>query len=195
MWLGFGNFFLFGSPQEQPFTRAIAPPPFGDRPATADDFYARGLFISATTQHPEAGWAWLKHLSTDIAALEGGFPARISVAESEAFVQQAPPGAAEVYQAYRRALQPTPGSGDQRRSILRSEIDLFWFFRAIDRALQSQVSSASQGQALERELAAAQATTEQFLACVRSGGEGQVCAKQIDPQYEGWMNAAPEPPD
>ena len=195
MWLDFGNFLLFGGPQEQPFTRAIAPPPFGDRPATADDFYARGLFISATTQHPEACWAWLKHLSTDISVLEGGFPARISVAESEAFVQQAPPGAAEVYQAYRQALQHAPNSADQRRSILRSEIDLFWFFRAIDRALQSQAPSASPGQALERELADAQATTERFLACVGSGGAGHVCAKQVDPQYEGWRNAEPEPSD
>jgi hypothetical protein len=54
-------------------------------------------------------------------------------------------------------------------------IDYYWFYRAIDRALQ--------GKNLEQELAQAQALTEQYVACVRSGGERQPCDQQVDPNY------------
>jgi hypothetical protein len=64
------------------------------------------------------------------------------------------------------------GSGPASR-----QIDLFWFFRAVDRALQ--------GKDLDRELADAQAKTEQFVACVRGGEAPLSCAKQADPTYEG----------
>jgi hypothetical protein len=56
-------------------------------------------------------------------------------------------------------------------------IDYFWFFRAVDRALQ--------GGNLDRELTEAQTLTEQHLGCVRSGGKPSACATQIDPQYQG----------
>jgi hypothetical protein len=64
------------------------------------------------------------------------------------------------------------------------QIDYYWFFRAIDHALQ--------GKNLERELANAQTLTEQYLACVRGGAKGSICATQVDPSYQGWRNPAPE---
>jgi hypothetical protein len=180
----FGNTFFFVGPGEQPrYTRAIAPPPLGDRPLAPEDFRSNGLFISADAQQPQACWQWLKHLSADPSELarQGSFPARISVAESEAFLGAASSGAAEVYRAYRAAFERTGGQS-ARESFYSSQLDYFWFFRAVDRALQ--------GKDLERELADAQALSEQYLTCVRGEQNPSGCAKQVDPSYEGW-NSAP----
>ncbi|MCG8347451.1 MAG: hypothetical protein MI924_06680, partial [Chloroflexales bacterium] len=57
-------------------------------------------------------------------------------------------------------------------------LDYYWFFRAVDRALQ--------GGDLEQELADAQDLTEQHLACVRSGAPAGVCARQVAPDYQGF---------
>jgi len=38
----------------------------------------------------------------------------------------------------------------------------------------------------------AQTRTTQYLACVRSGASGHICAKQVDPNYQGWKNAPPQ---
>src|SRR5207245_1631552 len=106
MWFDFGvNFLNQGPGAAQDFTRAIAPPPLGTSAATANDFRVSGLYISAQTQQPEACWAWLKYLGAQAMAPGGNFPARRSVAESQAFTSQAAPGAAEVYKAYSAALE------------------------------------------------------------------------------------------
>jgi multiple sugar transport system substrate-binding protein len=159
----------------QNFTRAIAPPP-GAGAVGAGSIEASGLYISAQTQYAEACWRWLKFLSEDISALGSDFPARRSVAESDAFLKRAPVGAAEVYAAYRPTLDRAPAAG-QDGGLNRPQVDLFWFFRAVDRALQ--------GKDLDRELADAQAKTEQFVACARGGEAPLACAKQADPTYEG----------
>jgi hypothetical protein len=72
-----------------------------------------------------------------------------------------------------------------REPFYRSTLDFFWFFQAVGRALQ--------GKDLERELAVAQALTEQYLACVRGGVKGSDCAKQVDPQYQAWQSAEQQP--
>ncbi len=107
MWLGEGGvIFSGGDPAAQPFTRVIAPPPLGQAPLAPEDFRANGLFISAQAQQPQACWQWLKYVSGTPAALgpQNGFPARRSVAESDAYMKGAPAGTAEVYAAYRAAL-------------------------------------------------------------------------------------------
>ena len=71
----------------------------------------------------------------------------------------------------------------------QSPVDFYWFYRAVDRSLVGKDLSTSSGQALERELADAQALTEQYLACVRAGTKVGTCAKQVDPKYEGWKSA------
>jgi ABC-type glycerol-3-phosphate transport system substrate-binding protein len=180
----FGNTFFFVGPGEQPkYTRAIAPPPLGEGPLAAEDVRSNGLFISASTQQAQACWQWLKHLSGDPSELarQGSFPARSSVAQSEAFLGAASSGAAEVYKAYRTAFERTSGQSP-REPFYGSQLDYFWFFRAVDRALQ--------GKNLERELADAQALSEQYLTCVRGEKNPGGCAKQVEPTYEGW-NSAP----
>ena len=131
------------------------------------------MYISARTDKQQACWTWLKYFSTSTSVV-GGLPARRSVAESDA-VNQNMPGMAAVYQAYVAALdragQLAPG-GDAPGVL---SIDYYWFYRAIDQALQ--------GKDLERELAEAQALTEQYVACVRSGSQRQACVQQADPNY------------
>jgi ABC-type glycerol-3-phosphate transport system substrate-binding protein len=166
-----------GAGGRQSYTRALAPLP-GAGKITPERFESSGLYISAQAQHTDVCWQWLKFLSSDVSALgDGDFPARRSVAESDAFLKRAPAGAAEVYAAYRPALDRAPAAGGQSSEPDRPRVDLFWFFRAVDRALQ--------GKDLERELADAQAKTEQFMTCVQGGEAALACAKQVDPTYAG----------
>jgi hypothetical protein len=180
MWFDFGfNLLPSGVGQERGVEFAIAPPLLGNTQVTSNDFHARGLYISAKTPHVDACWTWMKFLTEQPIGYDGGFPARRSIATSDTFLRSTRPGAAEVYEAYSEALQssktPRPSSITYER-----EIDYYWFFRAIDRALQ--------GGNLERELIDAQFTTEQFAACVRGGEQPPLCAKAVDPQYDGWQS-------
>lgn len=182
MWFSSGLFFTFGNDNEE-FTQAAAPPPFGDSAVTPNDFSVRGLYVSATTEQPEACWTWIKHFSNLTDLLQGDFPARISTAESPAFTEDAQPGALDVYNAYRNAFERNPNM-DLSQSYQQSHIDFFWLFQAIDRAMQ--------GEDLERELADAQSLTEQYLACIRGGEEEAACATQVDPDYEGFSQPEEE---
>jgi ABC-type glycerol-3-phosphate transport system substrate-binding protein len=167
-----------GAEGRQNYTRVLAPPP-GAGQATPGSFETSGLYISAGTQQLEACWQWLKFLSADLSTLGNNFPARRSLAESADFTKKAPEGAAAVYAAYRPALNRAPASAQADSD--RPQVDMFWFFRAVDRALQ--------GGDLDRELSDAQAKTEQYLACVHSGGTAGTCAKQVDSTYEGFAGS------
>jgi hypothetical protein len=186
MWFDFGTRFLAHDPngiQWTPgFDWAIAPPPLGKSALTANDFFVRGLYISARTRHAEACWSWLKAVSNDLSSLGADFPARSSLAESDAFTSLAPRGVVDVYKAYRTALARIPQDSVTAEAFEQPSIDYYWFFRAIDRALQ--------GKDLERELSDAQTLTEQYLTCVRSGTAGSLCTTQVDPDYRGWQTAA-----
>ncbi|MCG8350136.1 MAG: extracellular solute-binding protein [Chloroflexales bacterium] len=158
------------------FAPSFIAPPAGRSGITANDIRLSGLYIAAQTEHPQACWEWLKYLSGQTAHLQNEFPTRHSIADSEAFLTQAVPGKAEVYAAYRAALEQPLGSANA--PLDRSEIDPFWLFRAIDRALQ--------GADLAVELADAQFLTEQWLACVRGGEAPDSCTRQVDPDYAGY---------
>lgn len=173
MWFSTG--FFFGAQQDTGFTRAFAPPPMGDSGVTSNDVRVRGFFISADTDVPEACWTWLTYLSTDVSMLQNSFPARLSVADSPEFAEQAQAGSLDVFESYRTALEEPLDEGIARPD--RSEFDPYWFLQAIDRALQ--------GEDLERELSAAEETTAHFLECVQAE-EASVCAPQVDPDYDGW---------
>jgi ABC-type glycerol-3-phosphate transport system substrate-binding protein len=160
---------------------AIGPPPLASRALTPDDFFTDGLYISAKARQPAACWTWLSALSAALPLQRGAFAARASLAESQTFLAGAVPGAQEVYQVYRAALARTPDS-QALADLNRSPIDFYWFYRAVDRALQ--------GHDLDRELEMAQGQTEQHLACVRAGGEASDCAKQVDSEYSGWKSTA-----
>jgi len=175
-----------GSPSRPGYITAIAPPPLGTGPVSSSDIETTGLYIAATTDQAAACWAWLKFLSDDITLVRAGwFPARRSLAESEAFHQQAPPGSSDVYAVYRTAMSrtPAPQAGQVRFYALSQRMDPYWLFQAIERALQ--------GADLERELDEAQAVTESYVACYQATEEWTKCAKQVDPAYQGqalWLD-------
>jgi ABC-type glycerol-3-phosphate transport system substrate-binding protein len=173
MWFSWG-LYAYG-PEQPQFAMAIAPPPLAQSVLDADDLWTSSLYISANTDKQQACWTWLRALSATTLDGIAGFPARRSVAQSDT-TNQSMPGAAETYQAYMQALdrvgQVQPGG----ETFSTPPIDYYWFYRAIDRALQ--------GHDLERELADAQALTEQYVACVRSSQhEAAACAQQVDPNY------------
>jgi multiple sugar transport system substrate-binding protein len=178
---GFGN---------DSFTIAVAPPPLGGRGISASNLNPTGLFISASTEKSDACWSWLKYLSSSSASYSNGFPARISVAESEDFAAQAQPGAVEVYRAYREAFDRSSGTETSEEPFyFQSQLDPFWFYRAVDRAIQSDDPPED---TLARELDEAQKFTEEFLACTQGGATADVCALQVDPTYEGYNQPNPD---
>lgn len=188
MWFGDAPTTYAGWTQAGNFTKSMAPPPFGTGPISPEDVrLASGLFISAKTQQIQACWQWLTYLSRSPAALgpDVVFPARSSVAGSDAFLTHLPDGAATVFQAYQRAFTHTSAAASVREPLDSATFNYYWFFRAVDRALQGKNRMTNTGQALERELGEAQTLTEQYLACVRSGGQARACATQVDPAYEG----------
>lgn len=174
MWLDFSDQRGSAVPN-QASSYAIAAAPFGQGHPTANDIRVSGLYISAASQHANACWALLMAISNDSTHLQGAIPARSSLANAPDVLSQALPGTARVYQAYQDAW---PGPSALTPLAAQSAIDYYWFFQAIDHALQ--------GNMLERELRAAQAHTVQFLACVRAGRDDHTCALQIDPDYQGW---------
>jgi ABC-type glycerol-3-phosphate transport system substrate-binding protein len=168
MWFAWG---LYPYGQDRPqFTMAMAPPPLAQAVLDADDVSTSGMYISAQTDKQQACWTWLKYISTStVLGGSGNVPARRSAAHSDA-MNQSQPGLAAAYDAYAAALdragQLAPG---------REQIDYYWFYHALDRALQ--------GKNLEQELASAQALSEQYLACVRTGEDEHTCDQQADPNY------------
>jgi ABC-type glycerol-3-phosphate transport system substrate-binding protein len=184
MW--FNNSRYGGDAPQYFFAYAVAPRPFGDSAVTPRDFdVITGWFISAQTPYPAACWQWLRYLSAEHSRISevGRFPARISQAESAAFLEGATPGMAEVYAAYAAIFDSSaPGSVasryEGRISADSDQIDGYWFYQAIDRALQ--------GADLERELADAQFLTQQYIACHSSGEGWAACARQVDPNYAGY---------
>lgn len=160
-----------------------APLPIGDGPMPQNVVGLDGLYISARTQQVDACWQWIRYLSADISGFAGMFPARQSLSESSLVLRQLPAGAEKVYTAYRDALQKpaTPSTNSLLLNPIKG-FDSFWFFQAIEQGLQ--------GSNLESELNKAQKFTTEFLDCTRGGTDGPTCAKQVDPTYNGWKNAA-----
>ena len=155
-----------------------ASPPFGTHGISPHDVELNGLYISATTPHPEACWTWLNYLSKDVRSFDGTFPARSSVADSEAFAQISSPDMASVHRSYRQKLAASPPNASNT-SFWNSGIEFYWFYQAIDRALG--------GEPLEQALTVAQQRTRDHLACVRSGGKPRACALGVDPSYKGFL--------
>lgn len=158
--------------QRRPFTTSFVPVFSNESGGRLALFPKGGLYISSSTDQPQACWEFIKFLSRDLTNLQGDFPTRVSLAESQEFYLQAPASAPEIYQAYRPFLDTSTDD-----PYLHTIIANFWFLRAVDRALQ--------GADLERELAEAQVLTEQYLFCVEAGGEREACAIQVDRGYNG----------
>jgi ABC-type glycerol-3-phosphate transport system substrate-binding protein len=172
MWFAWG-LYAYGKDSRQ-FTMAMAPPPLAQAVLDADDISTSGMYISGQTNKQQACWTWLKYISAStVLGASGNIPARRSAAHSDTLNQEQP-GLAAAYDAYAAALDRAGQSASGDASAMPM-IDYYWFYRAIDRALQ--------GKSLDQELTDAQAYTEQYIACVRSGGDGQTCGQQVDPSY------------
>ncbi len=181
MWLDFGELQGDNYPaeiiQRLIELRAVTLPPLGNTGLSADDFTTTGLYIAATTASPDDCWRWLNFISQAPQTITNGFyPARASVAQSEALLAQADTRSNTFFQTYHEVLysQIAP----IRNTTVLNRLDAFWLYRAVDRALQ--------GADLAVELADAQIFTEQHLACVTSGEAPGACARQVDPTYAGF---------
>ena len=173
MWFAWG---LYAYGQNRPsFTLGLTAPPLSQAALDTDDVMTSSLYISAQTDKQQACWTWLKNVSSST-SIFANVPARRSAAHSDALNKEQP-GLAAAYDAYAAALdragQLAPGGGGPGTPA----IDYYWFYQAIDRALR--------GKNLEQELAAAQALTEQYVVCVRAGGQRRACTQQVDPSYQG----------
>lgn len=184
MWFGFG-FAFFGPAGPEGFEMGVAPPPLSGNTVNVDDFQLITQYISAETEHAGACWDWITFLSEQPAFMQGNtFPARISVTESPEYLDQAQPGATEVYAAYRERFAAAPEGGEQRPLFGGVQsVDPFWFYQAVDRAMQ--------GEDLERELQAAEDLTRQFIECMQVEEDAAACTTSVDPEYNGF-NAPPQ---
>lgn len=196
MWLGYGetseNVVLLppgGGPAPtavplSPVERdiRIAPLPVGKTGAPLNEMSARGLFISATTRQAQACWEWIKFLSSDTTVMYGDMPARRSIAQSEEFLNQVPPERAAMFEAFRAALAvPVRTTVTSSANAIYSPYsDPYWLFQALSNTLEK-------GANLEEELATAQRFATAFAECMnREGAKAAQCAKEGDPDYNGF---------
>jgi ABC-type glycerol-3-phosphate transport system substrate-binding protein len=163
--------------QPEVFEVDIAPLPVGAAGLTTGDITVRGFHISAEPQNPAACWTWISFLANDMSNLRNEIPARQSLMTAPEFAEQAPYAAALV-ELYDTALQQ-PSQPGTNASIFGT-LDPYWFFQAIDAAIQGE-------QDLADGLAEAQATSLAYLEClnVRADADPATCAQQVDPLYQG----------
>ena len=162
-------------------TVAVAPRPYGDKAPSLEELTTTAMYISARTQQAQECWIWMKYISAQAPIQQGSFPARRSVVASEQFSAQAPPSAVEVYNTYSTVLERAPASSveqtnETRLLLAKRPMYYYWFFRAVDRALQ--------GRPLEHELSEAQRLTVSYLRCIQTNTAARDCAMQVDPSYE-----------
>jgi multiple sugar transport system substrate-binding protein len=172
-----------GDPGAPNFEEGITALPIGGAGLSSSDFYVRGFHISASSQQAQNCWEWLKFLSADANPnnLQGGIPARRSIAESEAFTKQAGPDQVEIYKAYADALKREGTPGDDP-AVLYGRIDMYWFYKAIDETIAKDADLA-QG------LTEAQKASTAYLECLAKSGKPlkvATCANQVDPTYQGY---------
>ncbi|MCG8433312.1 MAG: extracellular solute-binding protein, partial [Gammaproteobacteria bacterium] len=115
----------------------LLPLPLSDSTRLIPLMYLTALYISADTKHAAACWRWITYLSDHpeaVAAFERMFPARIIVANMRRLEANTGVGAVQTYNAYLELLY------EPAISPLEAEApafaDGFWFYRAVDRALQ-----------------------------------------------------------
>jgi multiple sugar transport system substrate-binding protein len=161
------------------FEVGVSPLPVGSGGLRSGDFYARGMHISAGTENAQACWEWLKFLSSDVSTIYGDYPARISVAQGEAFTSQASPERLEIYEANAELLKRPGQPGDDPYVLYGGQLDSYWFFKAIMEHVKDDAD-------LDAGLAEAQRLTTAFTECVAEGERPAVCAPKVDPDYQGF---------
>lgn len=187
MWLDYGyGPFEYGEPPDagpEQFTVQVAPPPVGRAGIGDNDLMLSGIFhISAQSEHPQVCWEWFKHLADDPSLMEWSIPARQSLVHSEAYRSRARPRSVEMAQVYAQVLN-TPGIVSSINPA-PPYVELYWFFDALMHTIQRDAD-------LEAELIEAQRKTTAFLECVSNGKAQSQCARQVDANYNGYLNEEP----
>ncbi|MCG8353136.1 MAG: extracellular solute-binding protein [Chloroflexales bacterium] len=148
---------------------AVAPPLSPDRPISRD-MPLLSLHLSAQSQHPQACWEWVKHLSATPLPRPLWSPARRSLAQADGAISP-------IYRAYEEADNQAPHAEITTAPPPQSQTTYFWLQRAVNRA--------ANGADLDHEVNEAQTMTQQFLACLDTGTAAEACAAQVDPTYQG----------
>jgi multiple sugar transport system substrate-binding protein len=181
MWSNMGATAATGDREE--LDVGVAPLPAG-LDGAAGSGTASGYFISAHSEARQACWQWIVFL-TQQPGLTEGLPARRSVAESEAFVQQVGQEWAEVYKA--------SVAGAKHASVfdtLTGEAwlsgGIYWMGRAYEQVVNEQVS-------VEAALDAAQQMSDDYRACVvlndavNDEKAWQMCMQEVDPSLPSYL--------
>ncbi len=190
IWFGESTPLSPGGAESLPFEEGLAPLPVGASGLHTSDFAVQGLYISAETRHVEACWDWLKFLSSDgtLSTLHTSLPARISVAQSADVVAQAQPGVLAVAQAYGALLEQPVQPGGEFDALYGTDaftLESYWFFAAINAVLTEEAD-------LVPALTRAQNVTTAFIDCQLAGNAPDVCALQVDPDYQGFLTKVGE---
>ncbi len=171
---------LTGSTKRPTMNIGVAALPVGAAGSQGGNYVSsNGYYISADTQAKQACWKWITYL-TEQADVKQGFPARRSVAESEAYKQKI---GAERAAAYEASLGESGTSSvyeffSGKNSWL--SYSLFWLAKAY-----GQVADATDP--VDKVLADAQKMADDYRACVvQNKAESDTqqqrkCLKQVDP--------------
>lgn len=136
----------------------------------------KGYFISAQAESPQACWEWIIFLTEQVEAAEA-FPARRSVAESEAYRQQVGEKRAAAYRASVAGLE-RPFQISSEAAWLRGATYLL--FQAYGRVLEGEAG-------VETELNTAQGKAGEYRTCVIARDafyhqeDWKACLKEVDP--------------
>lgn len=184
IWMGYGPTFNYlNNSLSFPFEEAVTMMPVGNQGINSNLLNVQGMYIAANSQNSQMCWQWLKYLSnsSDPEVLQGGYPARTSIAESSAYTSQADADQLAGYQAHREILQRAPAQSDSVDEI-NDLLSTYWLYQALDQHLNQNVDL---GQALEQ----AQNTSNAYADCLVQNGKPYkraTCAKQVDPSYDGY---------
>lgn len=158
----------------------VVPFPQGTSDSAAPLLYTTGYFISAQAAAPQACWEWIKFLTGQVNGVQG-FPARRSVATSDAYCRQVG--------AERAAAYLTSVEGSQRPSAFQRLVGQEWLGAYLVWLEQAYKQIVEEGKPVEEALVAAQEKADAYRACVVANRAlddphgYRACLKQVDPAY------------
>ena len=178
MWIGAGGF-GFRQMGETEINAGVVPIPVGPNSADGSGFQTvQGYFISAETESREACWNWMSFL-TDQPNVGSGLPARISVAESDAYRQQVGDEQAE-------AFLTSINVGSQPSFFQHLMNRANWLFFSLNWLQEAYDATIAEEMTVEEALEIAQAKVDTYRSCIISHDayqdfEGmQTCAAEVE---------------
>jgi len=188
MWTSSGTTAALFGPRSN-LNIGVAPlPARADGTSRASLVTASGYFISATTENHLACWQWITFLTGQAEAVQG-FPARRSVAESEAYRQRVGADKADAYMAsIMDVAEPSALQVISDEDWLGGA--LLWLYQAYGKVLDGKAG-------VEEALDEAQRLADDYRACVISGDDfsqaaWEACLKQTDPNLPSFLLSGSE---